>query len=62
MAENSRDVDPPEHICNINNGGSSGAMETVSALKLTKEVYNETGGVVYIQHLIIDDDSTLHYH
>ena len=48
------------HKCNINAVGSSGAMESEVALRLTKSLHQKWDGRVYITGIVSDDDSTMH--
>jgi len=50
---------PIEHDCNINATGSSGAMESEVALRLTTALYEKWGGRVFICGIVSDDDSTM---
>ena len=45
--------------CNVNSVGSSGAMESQVALDLTKKVFNDSNGQVYIRFIVSDDDSSM---
>ena len=47
------------HECNINSEGSSGAMESDVALRLTIGIHQKWGGRVFIKNIVSDDDSTM---
>ena len=51
--------EPPVHSCQVNHFGSSGAMESSLALKLTNEIYEQSRGTVHLGSIVTDDDSTL---
>ena len=48
-----------EHECNINATGSSGAMESEVALRLTTALHEKWGGRVFICGIVSEDDSTM---
>ena len=51
---------PHKFLCNWE--GSSGAMESGLALQLVIAVFEEFDGLVYIKHIVTDDDSTMRSH
>jgi hypothetical protein len=55
-------VEPPVHSCVVNHFGSSGAMESTLALKLTKQIFEDSKHRVYLEEIVTDDDSTLRSH
>ena len=51
-----------DHICTINWVGASGAMEAGVALEMVTAFTNESGGRLFIECLVSDDDSSLRKH
>ena len=50
------------HQCSINWEGGSGAMESALALILVIAIYEEFNGLVFIENIVTDDDSTMRSH
>jgi len=46
----------------MNSTGSSGAMESEVALKLTTKIFRESNGLVYVSYIVSDDDLTMRAH
>ena len=47
------------HTCSVNHTGSSGSMKASVVLDLTKYIFNNSNGEVYLNALVNDDESTM---
>ena len=51
-----------DHNCTVNWEGSSGAMESALALTLVLAIHEKYNGLVYVEQIITDDNSTMQSH
>ena len=49
----------PAHRCNVNNGGSSGSMESALTLSMVDDLYSKTNGNAFVHEMVTDDDTTM---
>ena len=57
-----RKLPPPEHTCNSNYSGGSGGMEALLCRQLVEEIHFRSDGMMKVEDLVTDDDSTLRDH
>ena len=56
---NMLDIPDVAHMCNVKFKWSSGAMELSLAFSPTTKIFDNSDGHVYIEYIVIDDDSTM---
>ena len=57
-----RNLSTPDHTCNTNYSGGAGGMEALLCRQLVEEVHFGSNGLMKVEDIVTDDDSTLRDH